>query len=104
MATSNIIVISEKDQEKKARMTVIIISVHHNIRSPSQGFRLEMETKGFHLERKKWNYVCSQGHGFMYRKIFKSTHTKILHQKLHSTKSTFKYLSMHEEWPFHKGN
>ena len=52
-ATSNIIVISEKDQEKKPRMPIINISVHYNFRTPGQGFRLEMETKGFHLERKK---------------------------------------------------
>ena len=52
-STSNIIVISEKDQEKKPRIPVINISVHYNFRSPSQGFRLEMETKGLHLERKK---------------------------------------------------
>ena len=55
---SNIIVISEKlktskIRKKKARMPILIIFIQHNIRSPSQGIRLEKETKGFHLERKK---------------------------------------------------
>ena len=45
-STSNIIVISEKDQEKKPRMPVINISVHYKFRTPRQGFRLEIETKG----------------------------------------------------------
>ena len=64
-STSNIIVISEKMKislrsRKKARVPILNISINHNIRSPSQGFRLGMETKVFHLERKKQNYVCSQ--------------------------------------------
>ena len=57
-STSNIIVISEKlkislRSRKKARVPILNISVHHNVRSPSQGIKLEKETKGFHLERKK---------------------------------------------------
>ena len=57
-STSNIIVISEKlkislRSRKKARVPILNISIHHNVRSPSQGIRLEKETKGFHLERKK---------------------------------------------------
>ena len=44
---------SEKDQEKKPRMPAINISVHYNFRTLRQCFSLEMETKGFHLERKK---------------------------------------------------
>ena len=55
---SNIIVINEKlktskVKKKKARMPILNTSIQHNIRSPSQGVRLEKETKGFHLERKK---------------------------------------------------
>ena len=55
---SNIIVISEKlktskIKKKKARMPILNTFIQHNIRSPSQGIRLEKETKGFHLERKK---------------------------------------------------
>ena len=55
---SNIIVISEnlktsKIKKKKARMPILNTSIQHNIRSPSQSIRLEKETKGFHLERKK---------------------------------------------------
>ena len=44
-STSNIIVISEKlkislRSRKKARVPILNISVHHNVRSPSQGIRL----------------------------------------------------------------
>ena len=34
-------------------MPILNTSFQHNIRSPSQGIKLEKETKGFHLERKK---------------------------------------------------
>ena len=49
-----------------------------------------------------------RGHDFMCRKSLQlhthtHTHTQNLHRKLHNTKSTCKYLSMHEQWPFQKG-
>jgi len=34
-------------------MPILNISIHHNVRSPSQGIKLEKETKGFYLERNK---------------------------------------------------
>ena len=34
-------------------MPILNTSIKYNIRSPSQGIRLEKETKGFQLERKK---------------------------------------------------
>ena len=57
-SVSNIIVINEKlktskIKRKKARMPILNTSIKYNIRSPSQGIRLEKETKGFQLERKK---------------------------------------------------
>ena len=57
-STSNITVISEKlkislRSRKKARVPILNISIHHNVRSPIQGIGLEKETKGFHLKRKK---------------------------------------------------
>ena len=55
---SNITVINEKlktskVKKKKARMPILNTSIQHNIRSPRKVIRLEKETKGYHLERKK---------------------------------------------------
>ena len=44
-STSNIIVISEYDQEKKPRMPVINISVHYKFRTPRKGFGQKQKQK-----------------------------------------------------------
>ena len=56
-------------------MPILNTSIKYNIRSPSQGIRLEKETKGFQLERKKIMSV-HRGHDFTCRKFLNYTHTK----------------------------